>query len=111
MTTFTNTSESNMYVYESPDATGFRLLHGPAYTPPSGLIRDPSIIRHTDGRYYIVHTTNWTGNTIGFATSTDRVNWTPLNQNNPVVTPAQDTGGLRDPFIQRKQDGTFQHLK
>jgi hypothetical protein len=78
MTAFTNSSESNMYVYESNDATGYRLLRGPAYTPPTGLIRDPSIIRHTDGAYYVVYTTNWTGNTIGFARSTDRVNWTFL---------------------------------
>ncbi len=78
MTAFTNSSESNMYVYESPDATGYRLLKASAYTPPSGLIRDPSIMRHTDGRYYLTYTTNWDGNTIGFATSTDRVNWTFL---------------------------------
>ncbi|HEU5107575.1 MAG TPA: arabinofuranosidase, partial [Micromonosporaceae bacterium] len=76
MTAFTNSSESNMYVYEANDATGYRLLRGPAYTPPSGLIRDPSIMRHTDGFYWIVYTTNWNGNTIGFARSTDRVNWT-----------------------------------
>jgi hypothetical protein len=76
MTAFTNSSESNMYVYEANDATGYRLLRGPAFTPPSGLIRDPSIMRHTDGAYWIVYTTNWTGNTIGFARSTDRVNWT-----------------------------------
>jgi hypothetical protein len=76
MTAFTNSSESNMYVYEATDATGYRLLRGPAYTPPSGLIRDPSIMRHTDGSYWIVYTTNWNGNTIGFARSTDRVTWT-----------------------------------
>ncbi|MBI0297748.1 family 43 glycosylhydrolase [Streptomyces sp. PRKS01-29] len=75
MTAFTNSSESNMYVYQSSDATTYTLLKGPAYTPPSGLIRDPSVIKHTDGYYYIVYTTNWTGNTIGFARSRDRVTW------------------------------------
>ena len=85
MTAFTNRSESNMYVYDSPDATGFTLRKGPAYTPPSGLIRDPSIFKHTDGFYYLTYTTNWTGNTIGFARSTDRVNWTFLyNHTIPV---------------------------
>ncbi|MFF3737131.1 glycoside hydrolase family 43 protein [Streptomyces sp. NPDC002566] len=78
MTAFTNSSESNMYVYDSPDATGFTLRKGPAYTPPSALIRDPSIFKHTDGSYYLTYTTDWTGNTIGFARSTDRVNWTFL---------------------------------
>ncbi len=41
------------------------------------------------------------------AYSTDGLNWTPLNQNQPVVTPALGYKGLRDPFILRKQDGTF----
>ncbi|WP_086664960.1 glycoside hydrolase family 43 protein [Lentzea kentuckyensis] len=78
MTAFTNSSESNMYVYDSPNATSFTQVRANAYTPPSGLIRDPSVIRHTDGYYYIVYTTNWTGDTIGFARSTDYVNWTFL---------------------------------
>jgi hypothetical protein len=81
MTAFTNSSESNMYVYDSPDATGFTLRKGPAYTPPSGLIRDPSIFKHTDGYYYLTYTTRtWSAlsTTIGFARSTDRVNWTFL---------------------------------
>src|SRR5262249_37072223 len=39
--------------------------------------------------------------------STDGANWRPLNQNRPVVTPAAGTKGLRDPFILRKQDGTY----
>jgi hypothetical protein len=41
------------------------------------------------------------------AVSQDGLNWTPLNQNNPVVTPTAGTMGLRDPFILRKNDGTF----
>lgn len=41
------------------------------------------------------------------AVSGDGLNWTPLNQNNPVATPTLGSGGLRDPFILRKQDGTF----
>ncbi|MFI7540834.1 AbfB domain-containing protein [Actinoplanes sp. NPDC049599] len=78
MTAFTNSSESNMYVYDSSNATNYDLIRANAYTPPSGLIRDPSVMRHTDGYYYIVYTTNWTGNTIGFARSADHVNWTFL---------------------------------
>jgi hypothetical protein len=41
------------------------------------------------------------------AVSSDGLNWTPLNQNNPVVTPTQGTRGLRDPFIVRRQNGSF----
>jgi hypothetical protein len=78
MTAFTYSSETNMYVYQAPDATGFRLLKGPAYTPPSGLVRDPSIFRHTDGYYYVTYTCAWTGNQIGLARSADRLNWTFL---------------------------------
>lgn len=73
---FTNTSESNLYMYQSYDATHFGLLKGPAYAPPADLIRDPSIMKHTDGLYYVVYTTNWSGSTIGVASSPDKVNWT-----------------------------------
>ncbi|MCX5421720.1 glycoside hydrolase family 43 protein [Streptomyces sp. NBC_00078] len=41
------------------------------------------------------------------AVSTDALQWMPLNQNNPVATPTGGEGGLRDPFILTKQDGTF----
>ncbi|GAA1745075.1 glycoside hydrolase family 43 protein [Luedemannella helvata] len=81
MTAFTNSSESNLYVYDSPDAAGFTLRKGPAYTPPTGAIRDPSVFRHTDGYYYLTYTTRtWSAPStqIGFARSTDRLNWTFL---------------------------------
>ncbi|MBP5889632.1 glycoside hydrolase family 43 protein [Streptomyces scabiei] len=41
------------------------------------------------------------------AVSTDALQWMPLNQNNPVVTPTAGDGGLRDPFILPRQDGTY----
>ncbi|GII81796.1 hypothetical protein Sru01_67780 [Sphaerisporangium rufum] len=41
------------------------------------------------------------------AVSRDGLNWTPLNQNNPVVTPTAGQQGLRDPQVFRKNDGTF----
>ncbi|WP_433662188.1 glycoside hydrolase family 43 protein [Nocardia sp. CA-128927] len=78
MTSFTNDSESDLYVYESTDAINFQLLRGPAYRPPTGLLRDPCIFRHVDGVYYLTYTTAWEGQTIGFASSTDRVNWNHL---------------------------------
>ncbi|MCZ7422188.1 glycoside hydrolase family 43 protein [Verrucosispora sp. WMMA2121] len=58
---------------------------------------------------YFTESPNSVANNYGLhlAISTDGLNWTPLNQNNPVVTPTAGTGGLRDPFIMRKQDNTF----
>ena len=41
------------------------------------------------------------------AVSPDGLNWMPLNQNNPVAIPTAGMQGLRDPYILRKQDGTF----
>lgn len=41
------------------------------------------------------------------AVSGDGLNWTPLNQNNPVATPTLGSKGLRDPFVLRKQTGGF----
>ncbi|KAL7269759.1 hypothetical protein RUND412_007561 [Rhizina undulata] len=75
-TVFTSSSESNLYVYTSTDATTFTLLAGPTYEPSGTLIRDPSIILHSDGLYYITYTTAWTGTDFAIAKSSDLVNWT-----------------------------------
>ncbi|WP_201440897.1 glycoside hydrolase family 43 protein [Saccharothrix sp. 6-C] len=104
MTAFTNSSESNMHVYDSANATSFALVRSNAYTPPSGLIRDPSVIRHTDGYYYIVYTTNWTGDTIGFARSADYTTWTFLR--NVVVGLNGSTGSTWAPEWFKDSDGS-----
>ncbi|MEV6802530.1 glycoside hydrolase family 43 protein [Micromonospora rifamycinica] len=58
---------------------------------------------------YFKETPNESGDSyaLHLAVSADGLNWRPLNQNNPVATPTAGTLGLRDPFILRKQDGTF----
>ncbi|MFD5840203.1 glycoside hydrolase family 43 protein [Streptomyces chartreusis] len=78
---FLNSDDGTVNVYQSDDATDFRLARASAYTPPSNRIRDASLIKHTNGYYYITYTTHtWqdTSTTIGFARSADRVNWTFL---------------------------------
>ncbi|CAA7261215.1 unnamed protein product [Cyclocybe aegerita] len=89
-TAFTTASESNLFVYTSNDGTSFSLLKGPTYTPPSGLIRDPSVILHTDGNYYIAYTTNWSGTNFAIASSTDMITWTlraTVSTASSVITP------------------------
>ncbi len=82
MVAFSNDSARDMDVYQSGDGTQFQLVRKSAYRPPSGVVRDPSIFRHTNGSYYITYTTA-DGANIGFARSSDRVNWTPMG-NYPV---------------------------
>jgi hypothetical protein len=74
---FNNTSARDMNVFESSDAAEFDVLKLSAYRPPTGLVRDPSIFRHTDGWYYVTYTTG-NGANVGFARSRDRVSWTHL---------------------------------
>ncbi|MGP4115053.1 glycoside hydrolase family 43 protein [Streptomyces sp. 4N509B] len=58
---------------------------------------------------YFTESPNFDGADYGLhlAVSRDGLNWTPLNQNNPVATPTEGTRGLRDPFVFRTNDGTF----
>ncbi len=42
-----------------------------------------------------------------YAVSTDGYNFTSLNDNTPVLTTSVGTGGIRDPFIMRTEDGDF----
>lgn len=58
---------------------------------------------------YFTETPNLSGADYGLhlAVSRDGLNWSPLNQNNPVVTPTAGELGLRDPFVFRKRDGAF----
>ncbi|MGN9815392.1 glycoside hydrolase family 43 protein [Streptomyces sp. SD11] len=94
-----------------------RLLLGLAATTPlaaSGVLTLGAGTAHAaDSAYVMCYFTESTSLGLGtdyglhLAVSTDSLNWTPLNQNNPLVTPTAGALGLRDPFLMRKQDGTF----
>lgn len=93
-----------------------RLFLGTAAAGSMALAADLTLgarpARAADSAYvmgYFTESPDGVGTDYGLhlAVSTDSLNWTPLNQNNPVVTPTAGAGGLRDPFILRKQGGGF----
>lgn len=58
---------------------------------------------------YFTESPNASGNsdTVHLAVSPDALEWTPLNQNQPILVPTTGTKGIRDPFVYRLQDGTW----
>lgn len=48
---------SDLKIYTSSDALNFTLLYDTGYTGPSGFLRDPSIMKNTDGKFYVAFTT------------------------------------------------------
>jgi hypothetical protein len=52
-----NSHASDLMIYTSNDALNWTLLYDTGYTGPTGFMRDPSIMRHTDGKYYVAFTT------------------------------------------------------
>jgi hypothetical protein len=71
-------ADQELWVYSSANGTDFSVLADTDYRGPTGVLRDPSVIRH-NGLYYIAHTVqSWTTNSTHFtiASSPDLVNWT-----------------------------------
>jgi predicted neuraminidase len=81
------------YFYHDRQADGLRLAwsrDGYAWTMLNGgesclrpmvgetkLMRDPCLYRGPDGTFRLVWTTSWAGKTIGYASSTDLIHWSP----------------------------------
>jgi hypothetical protein len=71
-------ADQELWVYQSTDGTNFSVLADTNYRGPTGVLRDPSIIRY-NGRYYIAYTVqSWTTNSGYFhiASSTNLTTWT-----------------------------------
>ncbi|HEX8405772.1 MAG TPA: beta-galactosidase, partial [Duganella sp.] len=97
MASFNNTSENMLSLFSSVDGVTFTSLASDAYTPPNGLMRDPAIIRHSDGYYYVVYATGATE--LGLTRSKDLKHWqfvrnVPITL--PTAAPATAPEWLRD---------------
>ncbi len=72
-------ADEKLSVYTSPNGLDFTLLANTNYGGPTGVLRDPTIMKHTDGKYYVAYTVqSWTTNstTFGIASSTNLTSWT-----------------------------------
>ncbi|NLT57194.1 MAG: sigma-70 family RNA polymerase sigma factor [Actinomycetales bacterium] len=102
--------------HERPPAAPAPAVPGQAVTPTpdTGATKNPDqVARSTryDAHAMVYFTDSPTGlganSGLHLAVSSDGLDWMPLNQNAPVLTPRRGTGGLRDPSVLRRQDGTF----
>jgi len=75
MSSFLASSQNTLSLFASDDGTSFHTLRSEAYTPANSLLRDPSIIHHTDGYYYVVYTTDWNGSDFGVLKSKNLKDW------------------------------------
>lgn len=74
-------ADQKLWVYASNSPTGFSLVSNTGFGGPTGVLRDPSLMKHTDGKYYIAYTVqSWTTSSTYFAiaSSSDLVNWTNI---------------------------------
>jgi Glycosyl hydrolases family 43. len=92
---FTGNGEDGLHLMYSHDGIIWQTLnHGNSLLKPTigkeKLMRDPSIVRDMQGIYHMVWTTGWNGNSIGYASSKDLINWSeqaeiPVMANEPTV--------------------------
>lgn len=90
--TFKGDSAANekLSIYTSSNGLDFKLLADTGYAGPTGVLRDPSLMKHSDGQYYVAYTLqSWDTSSTSFAIakSADLTQWTFL-----VEVPAQVTG-------------------
>ena len=99
--TFTGDDANGMklQIYTSTDALNYNLYSNTLYSGPAGCsLRDPSIMKYTDGRYYIVFTAPPYNNPyayeniVGMAYSNDLKTWTSL----PSISTDTIGGGVKN---------------
>ena len=92
---FVGNGEDGLHLAWSEDGYRWETLNqGRSYLQPrvgeSKLMRDPCLLRGPDGRFHMVWTTSWGGQTIGYAHSKDLIEWSeqkaiPVMGHEPAV--------------------------
>jgi len=86
--------KQKLSLYTSKNGLDFTLFADTGYTGPTGVLRDPSITKHTDGNYYIAYTIkSWTTTSSAFAiaSSPDLKSWTFRAEIPAQVSGVKDT--------------------
>jgi len=87
-------SKENLSLYTSKNGVDFTLLANTGFAGPTNVLRDPSIMKHTDGQYYIAYTLkSWTTTSASFAiaSSPDLKTWTFRTEVPAQVSGVKDT--------------------
>ena len=92
---FRDNGQDGFYLAASADGLAWTELHQakPLLKPTVGenkLMRDPSILSGPDGTFHMVWTTSWQGNTLGYSSSKDLLNWSPQRE----IRPFTDSKGV-----------------
>ena len=79
---FVGNGEDGLHLAWSADGYKWEALKdGKSFLTPtvgeSKLMRDPCLLRGSDGMFHMVWTTAWQGKTIGYSSSKNLINWTP----------------------------------
>lgn len=112
-TYFTRNGEDGLHLAWSTDGYRWeRLNDGKSYLTPkvgkSKLMRDPCVVRGSDGTFHLVWTSGWNENNIGYASTRDFVTWSeqkeiPVMAHEPQVrnawAPEVAYDAKRDEFI------------
>ena len=87
-------ADEKLWIYTSSNGTSFNLLSNTGFGGPTGVLRDPSIMKHSDGKYYVAYTVqSWTTSSTYFAiaSSTNLINWTNIATVNSGIANTQFT--------------------
>jgi beta-galactosidase GanA len=89
-------------IMRSDNGVTFTSHASETFTPPAGALRDPSIVRHTDGWYYLVYTNGAEAPGFGLARSKNLRKWTFLRD-----VRLAGAASARAPEWVRDRDGTL----